>query len=342
MMNHSIRLYIVYWAGIVLLVISALWFTIDCSSNQTCTIITAAHEGVVLFANNEDWRSPDPLIGFYPASPERYGSLHVGFRHSDDSIEFGGAMNDQGFAWDINSLPRSILKPHPERPYSHETDNYLSTITKKAATVEDAIRIAHDFDFGDSMSLQIHIADATGDAVVISAGPDGEIVFTRKAAGNGYLVSTNFNLANPENGTKSWRYDTAVSMLEKLISVQNLSPEYVGEILAAVHLETLTSYTLYSNIFDLRNGKIYLYYLSQYDELVKLDLIEEISRGQRVVEMGDLFASDTVDAGQASYRWFELRFKLVIIAVIAAILVLIAGVAVFVVKKFRSPRRVRE
>jgi len=234
------------------------------------------------------------------------------------------------------------LKPHPERPYSHKTDNYLSTITKKAATVEDAIRIAHDFDFGDSMSLQIHIADATGDAVVISAGPDGEIAFTRKATGNGYLVSTNFNLANPENGTKGWRYDTAVSMLEKLISMQNLSPEYVGEILAAVHLETLTSYTLYSNIFDLRNGKIYLYYLSQYDELVKLDLTEEISKGQCVVEMRDLFASDTVDAGQASYRWFELRFKLAIIAVIAAILLLIAGVALFVVKKFRCPQRVRE
>ncbi len=173
MINHNIRLYMTYWAGIILLEISALWFTIDHTSNQTCTIITVAYEGVVLFANNEDWRSPDTLIGFYPASPEQYGSLHVGFRHSDDSIEFGGAMNDQGLAWDINSLPNSTLKPHPKRPYSHETDNYLSTITKKAATVEDAIRIAYDFDFGDSISLQIHVADATGDAVVISAGTDG-------------------------------------------------------------------------------------------------------------------------------------------------------------------------
>ncbi len=164
-------------------------------------------------------------------------------------------------------------------------------------------------------------------------------MFTRKAAGNGYLISTNFNLANPENGTKGWRYDKAVSMLEGLISMQNFLLEYIGEILDAVHLETLTSYTLYSNIFDLRNRKIYLYYLSQYDELVELDLDEEISKGQRVVEMRDLFTSNTVDAGQVSYRWFELRFKIAIIVVVAAILVLMAGVAVFIVKKLRGPRR---
>ena len=171
MTNNSIRLPMKYLAGMVLLALSALWFAIDLTTNQTCTIITADYEGTVLFTNNEDWHSPDPLIAFYPASTEGYGSFHVGFRHSDGSIEFGGAMNDQGLAWDINSLPQSALKPHPERSYSHERDNYLSTITKKAATVEDAIRIAHDFDFGDSMSMQIHIADATGDAVVIVPGP---------------------------------------------------------------------------------------------------------------------------------------------------------------------------
>lgn len=325
-----------YLVGIGLLLIFALWFTIDLTSNQTCTIITAAYKGTVLFANNEDWHSPDPLIGFYPASPERYGSIHVGFRHSDGSIEFGGAMNDHGLAWDVNGLPQSALKPHPEKPYSHETDNYLSTITKKAATVEDAIQIAYDFDFGDSMSLQIHIADASGDAVIISAGSNGEIAFTRKAAGDGNLVSTNFNLANPENGTKGWRYDTATSMLMEINVSGELSIEQIGGILEAVHLDTLTSYTLYSNIFDLKNGKIYLYYLSQYDELVDLDLTEELSKGERIVEMRDLFTSDTVDAGQAAYRRFETRFTLAIIAVVVAVLLLISGVAVFVIRKLRT------
>ena len=340
-MRHSTRPCVKYPAGLVLLAISSLWIAANPASNQTCTIITAAFDGKVLFANNEDWHSPDPLIGFFPVSAEGFGSVHVGFRHSDGSIEFGGAMNEQGLAWDVNSLPKAVLNPHPERPYSHETDNYLSTITKDAATVEEAIRIAGDFDFGDAMSLQIHIADASGDAVVISAGPDEEIGFTRKAAGDGYLVSTNFNLANPENGTKGWRYETATSMLEELSRSGELSIESAGNILEAVHLNNLTSYTLYSNVFDLKNGKIYLAYLSQYGEWVELDLAEELSRGERIVQMRDLFTADTVDVGQAAYRRFETRFTMAKIAVVAAGLTLIAGMAVIVVKRLRRQRRLR-
>jgi hypothetical protein len=339
--NQSTRPYLKYWVGMVLLAIFSVWFAANPASNQTCTILTAAYDGNVLFANNEDWHSPDPVIGFSPASAEGFGSVHVGFRHSDGSIEFGGEMNEQGLAWDINSLPKSALNPHPERPYSHETDNYLSTITKEAATVEEAIRIAHDFDFGDSMSLQIHIADASGDAVVISAGPDEEIAFTRKAPGDGYLVSTNFNLANPENGTKGWRYETATSMLEAQSTPGELSMESVGEILEAVHLNNLTSYTLYSNIFDLQNGKIHLAYLSQYGEWVALDLAEELSKGERIVEMRDLFTADTVDAGQSAYRRFETRFTMAKIAVVAAVLILVTGITVVVVKSLRKQRRVK-
>ena len=45
---------------------------------------------------------------------------------------------------------------------------YFSTITHYARTVEDAIALSRQFDFGTSMELQIHIADSTGDAVIIS------------------------------------------------------------------------------------------------------------------------------------------------------------------------------
>jgi hypothetical protein len=323
---------------IALLAVYPLSFIFEHTAARTCTIFTVAQDETVLFGNNEDWHSPDLLIGFYPASAAGYGSVHVGFRHPDGSIEFGGAMNDQGLAWDVNGLPRAALNPHPERRYSHATDNYLSTITKKAATVAEALRMVHDFDFGDSMALQIHVADASGDAAVISAGPDGEVAYTRRAAGDGYLVSTNFNLANPDNGTVGWRYDTAVSMLERLIRSQGLTPEDVGDILQAVHLENLASYTLYSNVFDLKNRNIYLYYLAQYNEVVRLNLSDELAKGERIVEMRDLFGADTVEAGQAAYKWFEVRGIGVRVAVVGAVLVLTGGVGVSVVRKLRRQR----
>jgi len=304
-------------------------------SSRSCTIFTAEQDDTVFFGNNEDWHSPNPVIGFYPPSSAGFGSIHFGFRHSDGSIEFGGAVNDQGLAWDINGLPKAKLTPHPEKTYSHQTDNYLSTITKDAASVEEAIEISKNFDFGDSMTIQIHIADAHGDGVVISAGIDGEIAFARKPAGDSYLVSTNFNLANPKNGTEGWRYETATSMLAELGATQNLTADYAGEILKAVHLENLTSYTLYSNIIDLSNGIVYVYYMAQFDEVVNLNISEELSKNQRIVELRELFSQETREAGDDAYKRFDTRFKGVQAAVIAGLLILVGGGSILVVKKLR-------
>jgi hypothetical protein len=318
-----------------MLIIFSAWVVLEFVKPPSCTIFTAVQDETVLFGNNEDYHSSELVIGFYPPTPAGYGSVHLGFRHPDGSIEFGGAVNDQGLAWDVNGLPYARLNPHPEKPYSHATDNYLTTITKQATTVAEAVRIAHKFDFGSAMEIQIHVADATGDAVVISAGPDYEMAFTWKPVGDGYLVSTNFNLENPKNGTIGWRYETATSMLAKLGSAQDLTREYAAEILNAVHLENLDSYTLYSNIFDLKNRVIYLYYMAQYDEMVQLNISDELAKGKRILEMRELFLADTVETGDSAYQRFEIRSTILKVAVIVAILSMIAVGTVFGVKKFK-------
>ena len=83
-------------------------------------------------------------------------------------------MNDQGLAWDCNSTTKGKLEPDPNpgKPYYPDHVNFLYSITKKAATVDEAIRIAKTYHFGEYMAGQYHIEDANGDAVVISAGPD--------------------------------------------------------------------------------------------------------------------------------------------------------------------------
>ena len=318
-----------------IMIIFAVWFAVRNTMNQSCTIMTIAKDDIVLFANNEDWHSPELLIGFYPASDAGFGSVEVGFRHSDGSIEFGGAVNEKGLAWDINSLPTSALNPHPEKPYSYETDNYFDTISRKAKSVEEAIQIAQEFDFGESMSMQIHVADATGDAVVISAGPDNELAFTRKGRGEGYLVSTNFNLANPDNGTRGWRFETATSMLEKMGGNERVI-DYTGSVLEAVHLSNLTTYTMYSYIFDLRNRKIYLYYMAQYNERIELDISDELAKGQRIIEMKELFSQSTVETGDAAYKRFELRFTGAKIAFVLAVLIIAVALSAFVMQKSRK------
>lgn len=321
--------------ALTLLAIFSTWFVLESSKPHSCTIFTAVQSKKVLFGDNFDYHEADLVIGFYPASAEGYGSVHFGYQKGEGQ-SYQRVVNDQGLAWAVNSIPRGKLNPHPEKRYSYVEDEYLYTISKKAATVDDAIRIAQDFDFGDSMMIQIHIADANGDAVVIGPGRDGEIVFTRKPAGDGFLLSTNFNLATPEKGPVDFRWDTAVSMLETLRETQALTPEFAGGILNAVHLRTLTTHTLHSNVIDLKNGDIYIYYMSQYDEAVKINIAEELAKGRRVVAARSLFAPETAEAGDASYRQFVLRFRAAQVAVVVVGLTLVVGIVVIVVKKLRK------
>jgi hypothetical protein len=330
---------VIVFVGVLVLVLAVLWQVAAYDPGKSCSIFTAVQGNVVLYGNSEDQHNPDPVLGFYPASSAGYGSVHFGVRFPDGQINFEGAVNDQGLAWDVNSTPRFKLNPHREKPYYLGAQNYLTTITKEAASVEEAIRLAGDFGFGDSMECQIHIGDASGDAVVISAGADGEIAFTRKPAGDGYLLSTNFNLAQPERGPVDWRWETAEAKLDALRSGQPLTPAYARGILEAVHLRTLTSYTLYSNVIDLKNRRIFLHYMSQFDEVAEIDMAQELAKGKRVIEMRKLFSPSTAQAGDAAYRRFATRFAFAKIAVISAGLGLLLGMVILLVSRLRKRRQ---
>ena len=316
-------------------VMAAAWLVLEFLEPHTCTIFTAVQGDTVLFGDNLDYHEGDLVIGFYPTSAAGYGSVHFGYR-TGEGESYQRAVNDQGLAWAVNRIPTAKLNPHPEKAYAHADDNYFSTITNRAATVEEAIRLAKDFDFGDELSVQIHIADARGDAVVISPGSDGEIAFTRKPAGDGYLLSTNFNRAIPEKGPVDFRWDTATSMLETLSPSQPLLPEFAGDILEAVHLKTLTTHTLHSNVIDLKSGEIYIYYMSQYGEAIHLNIADELAKGQRVVETRSLFSADTAQAGDASYHKFETRFRIAQVTVIIIGLVVFGSGGAVAFKKFET------
>ena len=299
---------------VIILIVFSSWFVTENIKPHSCTIFTAVQGEMVLFGDNWDYHEGDLIIGYFPPSSAGYGSVHFGFRDGEKQF-YQRAVNDHSLAWAVNSIPRAKLNPHPEKAFDYAEDEFLYTISKNAATVEEALRIAHNYDFGDSMVVQIHIADASGEAVVISPGSDGEIAFTHKPSGDGYLLSTNFNLAT-RKGPVDFRWETANTLLDKLSNSQTLTPDFAGEVLNAVHLENLTTQTLISNVVDLKNGDIYIYYISQFNEATKINIVEELDKGQRIVELRDLFSPKTAQVGDDVYQKFETRFMITIITVI--------------------------
>ena len=186
--------------AVMLFAIFPAWFVLEIAKPHSCTIFTAVQDDTVLFGDNWDYHEGDLIIGFFPPSANAYGSVHFGYKKGEGQ-SYQRVVNDQGLTWAVNSVPKRKLNYHPEKPYSYMEDEFLHTISKQAATVEEVVRIAQYFDFGGDREVQIHIADASGDAVVIGPGRDSEIAFTRKPDGEGYLLSTNFKPSNSRKGT---------------------------------------------------------------------------------------------------------------------------------------------
>ena len=78
--------------------------------------------------------------------------------------------------------------------------------------------------------------------------------------------------------------------------------------------------------------------MSQYDEAVKLNIDEELAKGQRVIEAQSLFPNEIAEAGDASYHAFETRFFTAITIVILTGLGLVGGGVVWIVKKFKRTK----
>ena len=271
-------------------------------SSSGCTIFTISKGDQVFFGGNDDYINPDSYYWVDPGDGDNYGAIWIGTR---DNVQQG--VNEKGLAYDANGLPRVDTNPHLERePVSGGYSSYPIQILHESATVEEVISWVNTHQWHSYMWDQLHFADASGDAVIISAGADGEIVFTRKPPGDGFLVSTNFNVANPGNNSNSypcWRYETATNQLKQLVRQKGeLTFQDAVNVLDAVHVEADTSSTLESMVADLPHGIVYLYYFYQYDKPVVLNVMEEIAHPRAEGPLSRLFPKDVQQEATRRYQ----------------------------------------
>jgi hypothetical protein len=129
-------------------------------------------------------------------------------------------------------------------------------------------------------------------------------VFTRKPPGDSYLVSTNFNVANPANGFGvDSRYGTTQRLLGTLLSREDgLTAQDTAGVLDAVHVAGGTSWTIESLVADLPNGIIYLYYFHQFDKPVVLNVAEEIANPHPAGSLSNLFPEEVQQEAARRYQ----------------------------------------
>jgi len=279
-MNKIMKKYFIASITFIMIIISSIYVS-------ACTGFTASNGNTVLVGNNEDYSLDcESKINIYPPTDSTYGRIVFSNKpypyQNMPYYEFGG-MNDQGLFFDSFAHPyRSLTNPESKPVYNGW---YIPNCLKNCATVEEVIDDFTQWHHPALENNQILIVDRTGDSAII----EGDTIIYKSGD---FQVCTNFLHSNPEHGWyPCWRYETTVNMLENMF---DLSTDYFRDICDATHSEGMYSYTIYSNVYDLINGVVYLYYMHDFSKVKVFNLSIEMENDVQEYLMSDLFDDENI------------------------------------------------
>jgi hypothetical protein len=265
---------------------------------HSCTVFFVFDGKLAMAGSNEDWADPNTQIWFVPATKDNYGIVYFGFgrgeypqggvsRHElripgggitqiNPEDLYGlpqGGMNEKGLFFDGAST--DVI----QSPSSHEKKAYdgrlEDLILRKCATVKEVLKLLDTYAF-NSVQGQWMFADKTGDSVIIEAGE----VIVRKESN--YQAMTNFHQSKVEPEKVTCPRYKLVS--ESLGENKAVSLDVCRSLLKG----TAQPFTIYSTIFDLTNGEIYVHHRRDFDRTVKVNLKQELAKGERALRIANL------------------------------------------------------
>jgi len=244
-------------------------------------MVMASKDGIVLAGNNEDWKNPKTKVKFIPATADEFGRVYFGF---DDGYAQGG-MNDQGLFIDANAISPTDYKPSPDKKnYNRSVVDY---ILATCSTIEDAIAFFNKYNIPGLRRARFPISDKTSASMVVEWA-EGKVQFVKPDSW--YQISTNFVFTNIRNGKYPCsRYNIADTLFQ---SATELSVDLIRGILSATHQEGNYP-TVYSNIFDLKNGIGYVYNFHNFEEVWKFNLADELKKGEKTYDLPKKFSITT-------------------------------------------------
>ena len=180
------------------------------------------------------------------------------------------------------------MEQSKDKPKGPQTD----TMMAKCATVDDVLTLFGKYNLEWMDDIQMFVVDRFGESAII----EGEAIIRNCDA---YQVVTNFRLSKvPEDQWPckwpAWscsRYKKAEKML---LNSEIPTVEHFRDILNATHrgAYNVIAETLYSNIYDLTNGLVYVYYLHDYNTEVIFNLEEELKKGDHYYDLPSLFGKE--------------------------------------------------
>jgi tetratricopeptide (TPR) repeat protein len=274
-------------------------FVTGLDSKKACTIIYASDGRPALAGSNEDWTYHLNDVWFLPPEKGKFGRVYFGLNFNNGDHMPQGGMNDQGLFYDGASA-ESVIVPRDSSIVPFEGD-LIQKAMEECSTVEEVLKLyeRYHMSVGDG---QLLIGDRFGNSAIMEA--TGSII--RKKGE--YQIVTNFfqSRIKPENITDT-RHRMAKEIFEKS---ENISVDLFRQILNATHWEEYSgsmTVTLYSYICDLKKGDIYIYHFHNFEDVVKINLRDELKKGERYLSILSLFPYETYAAKRHKAQW-TVRF----------------------------------
>ncbi|OQX96844.1 MAG: hypothetical protein B6I20_13935 [Bacteroidetes bacterium 4572_117] len=286
------------------IIIFTIFLTQLSNNAEACTLFWSSRNNTILAAKNMDWANTDARMLFIPASEGKFGRVYFGIESQWGFTNTSG-MNEHGLWYAGASLPeRTVYNTHNKPRWDYEL---IEKIMEECITVEDAIEIFSTYwePHWDGHSL---IADKYGNCVCIEYGED-DVVYIHNQAD--YQVATNFYLSDSINNRwyNCYRYNTANEILK---SNSEISFDLFRTIADETHAEGSSNPTTLTTIHDLIKGEIQLYYSHNFNEVLKINLFEELEKGEHYMKCPDFFTrlklcspekGESVESNKITFTW---------------------------------------
>lgn len=289
-----------------------------------CSAFKITANGKTFVGNNEDaWRI-NPKLWFVPGANGKYGVVYVG---ANDVMSQGG-INEKGLMYDGFSVLAKEDKPGGTDYAPHQLLREIMETCATVAEVKEKLKPYNRYFFTQGM---LFMADRHGSYLVIE--PDTIV------EGNDpkYILVNNCPSVTAEKDIPQKRYWRGKTFLENRHEADLATALGMMDTMHECRPK-MGDGTMYTSLYDLDSGNIYLYFYHDYTHEVKLNIADELAKGERKVLVSDLFPRNEEYEKLRSFQTpFNNRGIIIFMAAIA--FVFLVSTIIFIVSYIKTRKQ---
>lgn len=237
----------------------------------------------LLGVNFDTWTTR-PKIWF---ETRGFGAVFTGANYDEEGLRPQSGMNEFGLAFATLATPTPPYRNGiPNKKQITSRVNYLKDILHSCKTVEEVKAYIEQYDHSSLQNDVFIYTDKSGKYLIVEP-------YTLTLGNKNKYVLANFcpSTINDFSTIKQQRYINGAAFLKSKIDT---SVAFCTALSDTMHVcrTKVGDGTLLTSIWNPSNGKVHLYFYHDYKHQVKLDLKNELAKGDHLIEIVSLFPAN--------------------------------------------------